>query len=165
MALAAAALVGTAPAEAAAPADGVGSSDECHEHPPRAPYELHARSANLRSQPSPSAPVLGVLYPGHRIKATGERHGWVRVEDKTSGISGWASTRLIYRDAVMCLDGFVHENGQRFDSRSRGTRPLQPGRNVHGFRQHRAVLAGRSGPIESMSGRPRYCRSQACLWC
>jgi hypothetical protein len=31
--------------------------------------------------PSPSAPVLGAIYPGQRIKVTGERHGWVRVED------------------------------------------------------------------------------------
>ncbi|TKA00098.1 SH3 domain-containing protein [Actinacidiphila oryziradicis] len=102
MALAIVNAAGTA--AAATPADGVDVSDECHKHPPKAPYELHARSANLRSLPSPSAPVLGVVYPGHRIKATGERHGWVWVEDKTSGVSGWASIRLIYRDVVMCLD-------------------------------------------------------------
>lgn len=88
-------VAGAAPA---APADA------CRDQPRQKPYTLHANSANLHSQPSQSAPVLGVVYQGHRIKVTEERRGWVRVIDKTTGVTGWVSSRLIYRDIAMRLD-------------------------------------------------------------
>lgn len=45
-------------------------SISCHRNPPKTPYVLQATSAKLRSRPSQTAPVVGILYPGHRIKPT-----------------------------------------------------------------------------------------------
>jgi Bacterial SH3 domain len=102
---AALALGGAVPqAQAAqqAPADGadIDNSPQCHQHP----YRLHASAARLLARPSTSATVIGIAYPRHRLTVTATGRRWVRVQDHTTGVNGWASSRVIYRAVHLCLD-------------------------------------------------------------
>jgi hypothetical protein len=44
---------------------------------------------NLRDSPSSSAPVVGVVPKGAKLRATGRKRGWVQVTDPATTKSGW----------------------------------------------------------------------------
>jgi mannosyl-glycoprotein endo-beta-N-acetylglucosaminidase len=48
---------------------------------------------NLRSAPSYSAKVLGILYNGVPLKVTGEQNGWYSVQ--LNGINGWVRSEFV----------------------------------------------------------------------
>ena len=48
---------------------------------------------NLRSAPSYSAKVLGILYNGVPLKVTGEQNGWYSVQ--LNGVNGWVRSEFV----------------------------------------------------------------------
>ncbi|QKW55031.1 SH3 domain-containing protein [Streptomyces buecherae] len=99
------AVLGTVAADAAgAPrvaAPATAPAWDCH-HQPELPYKLHAKSARIFAKPTRKAPVVGVLYPRHRIKVHGHRRGWVRLTDRTTRVTGYVPDRYVHRDVRTC---------------------------------------------------------------
>ncbi|MGY4968358.1 SH3 domain-containing protein [Streptomyces nigrescens] len=90
-----------APAATAAPvAHTVAASDPCDRE---GPWEIHASAVRIHSKPSSKSAVVGLLYKSHKW-SHGKTHGyWVAVKDKTTGVSGWASTSVVYPTVYTCL--------------------------------------------------------------
>lgn len=67
-------------------------------------YDIKAEpGTHIRTRPAPDATGLGLAYPAHTLRAASEDaayrlqldNGWVRVEDTTTGVTGWASTEHV----------------------------------------------------------------------
>ena len=61
------------------------------------PWEIHASAVNLRSQPSTSSTILGILYKGQHFTVHSSTGYWVNLTDTTTGIRGWASQTYVYQ--------------------------------------------------------------------
>lgn len=48
---------------------------------------------NLRGRPSSSAPVIGQMPKGAKLRALGRKHGWVQVSNPVTSVTGWIYAR------------------------------------------------------------------------
>jgi uncharacterized protein YgiM (DUF1202 family) len=59
------------------------------------PWGLHTSALNIRSRPSTSSTVLGVLYKGQKWRVNSYTRGetWVNITDLNTHVRGWVSGR------------------------------------------------------------------------